>query len=45
MPFSLSLLIIVIYVEYIAIKKERKNEKRRCVHNLNKKYTSSTKAI
>lgn len=41
MPFSLALLIFVLQVEYWAIKKEKKNEKRRCEQSLVAEYTSS----
>ena len=42
MPFSLSLLILVIFIEYLAFKKEKQNEqKRRCNHKFGDRDTSS----
>ena len=44
--FSLALLIFVLLVEYLAIQKEKQNEKRRCTQSKfpNHDCTSSVKA-
>ena len=42
MPFSLALLLLILYIEYLAIKKQKKNEqKRRCEQSVEAEYTSS----
>lgn len=46
MPFSLVLLLLVIITEYLAIQKEKQNEKRRCTQSKfgDHDCTSSVKA-